>query len=80
MELVEYTEYLVKSICKEPDLVKVNRYDTEEAIVLDILVPESSMGSVMGKGGRNIKAIRVLVQAYAYIKKLKKLEIHVESF
>ena len=70
MNIVEYAEFLVKSICKEPDLVKVSSYTGEEDMtILDILIPESAMGSVIGKSGRNASALRTLIQAYAYVNK-----------
>ncbi len=81
MSIEEYTEFLVKSITKEEDMIKVQSYTKEEdTLILEILVPESSMGSVVGKDGRNIKAIRTLVNAYAYLKKLGHIEINVDSF
>ena len=80
MDIVEYTEYLVKSICENADLVKVSRYEAEEKLVLEVLVPETSIGAVLGKDGRNIKAIRTLVNAYAYLHKLPKIELNIDSF
>ena len=53
MNLVEYTEYLVKSICKEPDMVKVSSFGGEDdAVILEIIVPENDMGAVIGKNGK----------------------------
>ena len=80
MDIVEYTEYLVKSICENADLVKVSSYEAEEKLVLEVLVPESPMGAVLGKDGRNIKAIRTLVNAYAYLHELPKIELNIDSF
>ncbi len=80
MDLVSYTEYLVKSICKEADLVKVSSYDGEDKTILEVLVPEKTMGSVLGKDGRNIKAIRTLVNAYAYLHELGRIELNIDSF
>ena len=80
MNIVEYTEFLVKSIAKDPDLVKVSSYETDDALTIDIMVPESAMGSVMGKNGRNIKAIRTLVYAYGYLHKSQKLQINIDTF
>ena len=81
MSIVEYAEFLVKGICKEPDLVKVSSYDGEEEItILDILIPEDAMGSVIGKSGRNANALRTLIQAYAYVNKTGKLKINIDSF
>ncbi len=80
MNIVEYTEFLVKSICKEKDLVKVTSYEGEEKTVLEVLVPESSMGSVLGRDGKNAKSIRTLVNAYAYLHELGRIELNIDSF
>ena len=80
MEITNYAEFLVKSICKEADLVKVSSYESDEGIILDILIPESSMGSVIGKEGRNAKAIRTILLAYAYIHELGKIKVIIVGF
>ena len=80
-ELVLFTESLVKYLVKEPDMVKVKDFlDDEENIILEIIVPESDMGRVVGKGGKNIHAIRTLIQATAFNKGLKKVKINIDSF
>lgn len=81
MEIKEFIESLVKSICPLEDLIKVNSYQNEEGItIIDILVPENSIGVVLGKDGRNIKAIRTLSYAYSFTHQLGKIDIHVDSF
>ena len=78
--LEEYTEILVKSIIKKPDLLKVSTHDIDGTIKLDILVPQDVMGSVIGKNGRTIHAIRTLISLYAYKENLPKVEVNVDSF
>lgn len=78
--LEEYTEILVKSIIKKPDLLKVSTHDIDGTIKLDILVPQDVMGSVIGKNGRTIHAIRTLISLYAYKENLPTVEVNVESF
>ena len=81
MELKDYADFLVKSICKEKDLVKVSQYESEEeGIILDVLIPENEMGAVIGKDGRNAKAILTLLNAYAYIHELGKIKVNIDSF
>ena len=81
MELKEFAEYLVKSIAKEPDMVSVQEFGGEEdSIILEIIVHESDMGSVIGRNGKMANAIRTLVQAHAYILGLKKVKINIDSF
>ena len=81
MNLVEYTEYLVKSICKEPEMVKVSSFGGEEdSTILEIIVHESDMGAVIGKNGKMATSIRTLVQAYAYLNGNQKVKINIDSF
>ena len=78
MNIVEYTEFLVRSLVKEPDMVSVKKFDDEEDItVIQVLVNESDMGTVIGRNGNIAKAIRTLVQAAAHDKKVK---IDIDSF
>ncbi len=80
MNITEYAEVLVKSICKEADLVKVSQYESEEGLLIDIMIPTSSMGSVIGKDGRNAKAIRTLLNAYAYLHNLGQIKVNIDAF
>lgn len=81
MNIVEYAEFLVKSIAKEPDLVKVQIFESDEDTqILEIIVHESDMGTVIGKSGNTASALRTLIQAYAYLKGLKKIKINIDSF
>ena len=78
--IADYCKAL-QSICKEKDLVKVSQYESEEeGIILDVLIPENEMGAVIGKDGRNAKAIRTLLNAYAYIHELGKIKVNIDSF
>jgi len=80
MDIVKFTENLVKSISPDADMIKVTSYESEEGIKIDILVPENAMGAVLGREGKNIKAIRTLINAYAYKFKISHVEVHVDSF
>lgn len=81
MELTKFTEYLVKSLVKDPDMVAVKELSSEDdTIIIEVLVNEEDMGAVIGKGGVNANAIRTLVQASAYINGNKKVKINIDSF
>lgn len=78
MTLVELTEYLIKSLVKEPEMVSVKQFDDEEDVtVIQVLVNENDMGTVIGRNGNIAKAIRTIVQASAHDKKVK---IDIDSF
>ena len=80
-ELVLFTENLVKYLVTDPEMVKVKDFkDDDGNIILEIMVPDADMGRVVGKSGKNIQAIRTLIQATAYNKGLKRVKINVDAF
>ncbi len=81
MNAVELTKFLVENIVEEPDMVSVKEFEDEtDTITIEILVDEDSMGSVIGKGGMLINAIRTIVQASSYANNGKKVRINIDSF
>lgn len=81
MKIVEFTEYLVKSIVKEPDMVKVQSFDGDEGVlIIEIIVHEGDMGIVIGKNGKMSNAIRTLVQAQSYLNDNRRVKINIDSF
>ena len=79
MDLVGLTEFLVKGLVKETDMVSVRKIEEEDEIILEVMVAEDDMGTVIGKGGSIANAIRTLVQATAYVNKLPKVKINIDS-
>lgn len=80
-ELIEFTTELVKGLVKEPDMVSVQEFSSDdEGIILEIIVHESDMGAVIGRSGKMASAIRTLIQAYAYTHKLNRIKINIDSF
>lgn len=81
MHLVELTEYLIKSLVKDPEMVSVKKFDDdEETITIQVLVDNDDMGAVIGKSGVTANAIRTIIQASAYINKDKRVKINIDSF
>lgn len=81
MNIVEYTEFLVKSIVKEPDMVKVQCFNSdEESKIIEVIVHNSDIGAVIGRSGKTASALRTLIQAYAYVNDMKKVKINIDSF
>ena len=65
----------------EPDLVKVQDFqDEDENPIIEIMVSDNDMGRVIGKSGKNAKAIRTLIQATAFNKGIKRVRINIDSF
>lgn len=61
----ELVRYLVTSLVEHPDDVQIARRDGEVTRGYEITVHPDDTGKVIGRGGRVIKAIRVLVRAAA---------------
>ncbi|MBR4178572.1 MAG: KH domain-containing protein [Bacilli bacterium] len=80
MDLVEFSELLVKKLVKEPDLVKVQQFDSEDETVIEIVVAEDDMGRVIGKKGKIANSIKSLIQAKAYNDGNKKVKVNIDSF
>ena len=80
-ELITFTENLIKSLVKNPEMVKVQEFlGDDEVIQLEIMVEEKDMGTVIGKSGKMASAIRVLVQAVAYNLGIYRVRINIDSF
>jgi len=80
-ELIDFTLTLVKNLVKEPDMVSVQEFSSDdEQIILEIIVQNDDMGSVIGRSGKMASAIRTLIQAYAYTHELPRIKINIDSF
>lgn len=67
--------FIVKSIVDEPDEVMIKEEETEFNYTNIILtVGENDMGKVIGKSGKIIKALRILLRVLA-IKQGKKINL-----
>ena len=82
MNLVELTEFIVKSLVTDKESVSVKEFpsDDERIIIIQVLVSEADMGKVIGKSGKIANAIRTLVQASSSIKDRKSVKINIDSF
>ena len=79
---VELTETIIQKIVKEPDMVSVKEFETDEedTVQIEIMVPASEMPKVIGKDGNMINSIRTIVQASSYLNGNKKIKINVDSY
>lgn len=64
-KMKELVEYIVKSLVDKPEEVKVNEVKSEKTIILELKVAQQDIGKVIGKQGRIIKAIRIVINAAA---------------
>lgn len=80
-DLVVLTEYLVKRLVSDPDMISVKQISEENnSITIQVLVNENDMPKVIGKGGVIANSIRTLVQASAYVNNKEKVYINIDSF
>ena len=63
MNLVEFSELIVKKLVKEPDMIKVQEFNTDGETIIEIIVAEDDMGRVIGKKGKIANSIKTLIQA-----------------
>lgn len=80
MDLKELTEFLVKNLVLEPEMVSVKQLDDEDMITIIVMVSKDDMGRVIGKNGKIVSAIRTIVKASSYKNNLPKVNIEIDSF
>ncbi len=82
MNLVELTEFLVKSLVLNKESVSVKEFETDEenTMLIQVLVDNDDMGRLIGKNGKLANSIRTLVQASSYTKDNKRVRINIDSF
>lgn len=81
MNITDFTSYLITGIVKNPDMVKVSSFEgDEDTTIIEVLVSNDDMGAVIGRGGKNVKALRTIIQAHAYLNNIKRVKINIDSF
>ena len=55
--------FIARSLVDQPDAVKVEMREEDDAFVIELTVDPSDVGKVIGKQGRIAKAIRTIVKA-----------------
>jgi uncharacterized protein len=61
--LAELLAFLAKRLVDDPDAVRVEEEDREDAIVLRLHVAKDDVGKVIGRQGRIARALRAIVRA-----------------
>lgn len=80
MTLVELTEMIVKSLVSDPDSISVKEFSNDDEIIIEVVVKEEDMGSVIGREGKIANSIRTVVQASSYLKDNKRVKINISYF
>jgi len=55
--------YLVESLVEDLEAIDIRRSDYEGSVSFEVSVADDDVGKVIGRGGRIIKAIRMLARA-----------------
>ena len=79
MELVDLTKYLVGELLPGVDNISVEKLETDGNTIIQVLVPNECMSIIIGKGGSVANSLRTIIQAAAYVKKLGKVRINIDS-
>jgi predicted RNA-binding protein YlqC (UPF0109 family) len=56
-------EYLARQLVDEPDAVRVETVERDDALVLQLHVAPDDVGKVIGRQGRMARALRTVVRA-----------------
>ena len=70
MELRKIVETLIKRLVSAPDQVEVKESQKENSLIFSACVAKQDMGRVIGKKGKTIEALRVIIGAFG-VKKNK---------
>ena len=54
---------MVKAIVDQPDDISLDLRESEDVVIYELSVGSENIGKVIGKKGKNINAIRVLLSA-----------------
>ena len=57
------TVTLAQALVDQPDLVSVTEIGGKQTLILELSVAKSDIGKIIGKQGRNIRALRTILSA-----------------
>ena len=63
--MTEIVEYLARRLVDEPNAVRVEQIERDDATVLQLWVAPDDVGKVIGRQGRIARALRTIVRASA---------------
>ena len=61
--MAELVEFLARSLVDDPDAVRVEREERDDALVLHLHVAPEDVGKVIGRQGRIVRALRAVARA-----------------
>ena len=67
---------LARSLVDEPEKVEVEGRETDSRVDLTLRVAQGDVGKVIGRGGRIVRAIRIVMKA-ASVKENKRVNVEI---
>jgi uncharacterized protein len=61
--MLKLIEDMAKAIVDHPDQVRVNGVEGERSFIIELRVAKDDLGKVIGKNGRTITAMRIILNA-----------------
>lgn len=79
--LVKLTEQLVLAVVNNKDAVGVKKFETDsdDLILIQVVVDKDDMSKLIGRNGKVVKAIRTLVQESSKFRENKLVKINIDS-
>jgi len=62
-DYADLTRFIVERMVGAPEAVSVRAVPKGRTTIIEVVVAETDMGKLIGKGGRNIDAVRAVVRA-----------------
>ena len=79
MDLVELSKFLVGNLITNKENLEINKIENDNETIIQILVTADDIGAIIGKNGNVANAIRTLIQASAYVNKLGKVRVNIDT-
>lgn len=77
MEMKELIEFVAKELVEKPEAVQVNEVKGAKTCIYELTCDPSDMGRIIGKEGRIVKSIRVLLKAVAARRQGESVELEI---
>ncbi len=59
----ELLTYVARNLVDDEEQVRVERIEREDSVLYELHVAEGDLGKVIGRGGRIVRSLRILVRA-----------------
>ena len=73
-----FVSYVLEQICDKKDEIDIEKTEDERGVLLVVRVDDADIGRVIGKEGKNISAVRTLLNVFS-ARENKKYSIKVEN-